>query len=117
MSIRDISLTPRNTDHLKNKSVAETQSAAVDSKKNVQSTPAHVSAQDRVEISEAGRKAQAGDIKGTAELDFARKALLESKSLSDERVAQIRSRLQEGYYQQKAVTEGIAEGLERDLKG
>ncbi len=117
MSIRDISHTPRNTDHLQNKSVTEAQTNLTGSKKNVQAAPAQEPARDRVEISEAGRKAQAGDAKGTAELEFARKALAETKPLSEERIAQIRSRLQDGYYLQKDVTEKVAEKVGKELRG
>jgi hypothetical protein len=116
MSIRDISLTPRHPDHLKNTSVSEAQTnAASEAKKQTQAAHAPDAAKDRVEISEAGRKALAGSTHSASEIDFARKALAETPSLSDERVAQIRARLQEGFYLTKEAQDVVAAGLAATL--
>ncbi|HEX7072011.1 MAG TPA: hypothetical protein VF190_14455 [Rhodothermales bacterium] len=116
MSIRDISLTPRHSDHLRNTSVSETQTSATSEvKKQAQSAQAPESAKDRVEISEAGRKALAGSARSASEIEFARKALAEVPPLSDERIAQIRARLQEGFYLTKEAQDVVAAGLAATL--
>lgn len=118
MSIRDISLSPRQPEHLTNKSVKETQTnAAGDAKRQAQAAATPEAAQDRVEISEAGRKALAGGANATGELDVARKALSEAAPLSEERIAQIRTRLESGYYQGKEASEAVAAGLAATILG
>ena len=119
MSIRDISpLSTRHADHLAKKPVTETQTgSSADARTKGPSVQSPEAARDRVEISEAGRKAQAGSVHSAAELDFAKKALAEAQPLSEERAAQIKARLQEGYYLTREAADVVAAGLAATLKG
>ena len=118
MSIRDISLTPRHSEHLNNKSVSETQNRVTEESRNrSNATQAPEPAGDRVEISEAGRRASAVGAHSASEVEFARKALAEVKPLSDERAAEIRARLQEGFYLKQEAADVVAAGLAATLFG
>ena len=86
-------------------------------KRQAQAAATPEAAQDRVEISEAGRKALAGGANAAGELDVARKALSEAAPLSEERIAQIRTRLESGYYQGKEASEAVAAGLAATILG
>jgi len=76
--------------------------------------PEGPAAGDRVELSEAARKAaqQAAEMPGMA---FAREALRNAPSLSPERVAAILRALQSGYYTQPEVIKQIAQRLVEEM--
>lgn len=70
---------------------------------------------DRVEISEAARAAFSKGQQQVTGLAQARNALNELPGLSEERAAEIRTRLEEGYYTRPEVSAKLAERLAADL--
>ncbi|HET6568455.1 MAG TPA: flagellar biosynthesis anti-sigma factor FlgM [Rhodothermales bacterium] len=72
-------------------------------------------ASDRVEISDAARSA-AGDIK-LRELGFAQKALGGIAPLSQERIGEIKQRMESGYYHTPEAQRQIAMRIAQDLTG
>lgn len=70
--------------------------------------------QDRVEISSGARSDASSSIQ---ELAFARKAMLGIPPLSDDRVADILTRIQEGFYSQPEVLKKIAQRFTEELAG
>ncbi|CAM3319265.1 flagellar biosynthesis anti-sigma factor FlgM [Rhodothermus bifroesti] len=70
--------------------------------------------EDRVELSEAARKA-AQQANETPAIEFAREALRSTPSLSPERVAAILRSLQAGYYMQPEVIKQIAQRLVEEM--
>lgn len=76
------------------------------------------SAEDRVEISDAGRAAQAnGPDIDPAELESARQAMLDIPPLSADRAEDIFKRIQAGYYSQPDAIKSIAEGIASEMTG
>lgn len=72
--------------------------------------------EDRVEISDVARAAQS-EVGGDAALIERGRAALESSSLSDGRLAELRANVESGRYTEPEVTEQIAEGLAEDFGG
>lgn len=62
---------------------------------------------DRVEISDSARSASK-DVRRAEELTFARKALDDVPTLSEERISELMSRIKSGFYQQPDVVEQLA---------
>lgn len=117
MSICEIAPSPRHVEYPTNTLVREAMTTgAGDSSKRAQRAKGALT-RDLVEISEADRNANSGGAPSANDVDFARKALAESKSLSGERLAEIRARLQEGYYLRHASLEVVAAGLQTTLFG
>jgi hypothetical protein len=71
--------------------------------------------EDRVEISDAARAAQSEG--GDAALIERGRAALESSSLSEGRLAELRENVESGRYAEPDVTEQVAEGLAADFGG
>lgn len=68
---------------------------------------------DRVEISDGARKAS----RSSVEVTFARNALHSLPDLSEERTAQLKDRIQSGYYNDSTVLHAVAERLGNELTG
>ena len=66
---------------------------------------------DRVDISDAGRAAQAAETSQTEELAFARKAMLGIPPLDDSRMEDIFQRINSGFYSQPEVVKQMAAGV------
>ncbi|MEM1126022.1 MAG: hypothetical protein AAGI71_05170 [Bacteroidota bacterium] len=79
-------------------------------------TPEASSTSDRVEIS-AQARASAPATVDTQELGFARKALYGIPPLSQERIADIFQRINEGYYSTPEVIKSVAERAAGDILG
>lgn len=78
--------------------------------------PDETATTDRVEISDEARAAHA-KLRGedSALVERGRQRLLNS-GLTDERVAELRQRVNDGHYTTSDVTEQVAEGLLNDLR-
>ncbi|MEZ4702876.1 MAG: hypothetical protein R2834_21265 [Rhodothermales bacterium] len=72
---------------------------------------------DSVAISEAGRRALEEEQRKLQDLDMARKAFDSESTLSDDRMQEIKARLQTQFYQNPSVIERIAQRLAGDLTG
>lgn len=72
---------------------------------------------DSLELSEAARARQAEAAAHKAEVETARKALHEQPGLSEERTAQIKQRLAEGYYDRPDVVAATADKLAGAFSG
>ncbi len=68
-------------------------------------------ADDRVDISDAGRAAQAEESARAEELTFARKAMLGIPPLDASRAEDIFQRINSGYYSQPDIVKQMAEGV------
>lgn len=115
MNIRDVHNGGYRPDSLRNGSV--TDAGKVDpgvAARNGNDGPSS-DPKDRVEISAGSRTTQNGV--APEELVFARKALLGIPPLSDDRVADILQRIQEGYYSQPEILKAIAERYTQELNG
>ncbi len=76
------------------------------------------SSEDRVEISDAGRAAQANAPEvDPVELQAARKAMLDIPPLSPDRAEDIFKRVNAGYYSQPRAISDIAEGIANEMLG
>ena len=73
--------------------------------------------QDSLAISEAGRKALEASRKQAMELDMAREALQQVDTLDEARLAEIKERLENGFYTQPDMLENIASRVMTDLTG
>lgn len=82
-------------------------SEAVDTSSKDASSVESRDAGDRVEISDTARTAST-DVRRAEELTFARKALDDVPSLSEERINELMSRIKSGYYQQPDVIDQLA---------
>lgn len=71
---------------------------------------------DQVEISDAARAAHSEVGEDAALIERGRKALEES-SLSEDRLAELQQRVEDGYYTQPEATQQIVEGLAQDVGG
>lgn len=72
---------------------------------------------DSVAISEAGRRALEEEQRKKADLAMAREVYEAEGTLSEERLQEIRARIQSQYYQHPNVIERIAQRLAGDLTG
>ena len=72
---------------------------------------------DRVEISDEARKAQAETGDNAALVERGRAALESSRSLSDDRLAELRENVESGRYTEPDAIQQSAEGLAEDLGG
>ena len=72
-------------------------------------------AEDRLELSDAARAAHGERQQQVSDLAQAREALDSLPGLSEERAAQIRTRLEEGYYTRPEVASRIAERLTAEV--
>lgn len=113
MNISDVNANiSHRSDILRNNSVGN--SGQLDaSGKGASATEARESG-DRVEISADARGASK-DVRDAEELIFARKALDNVPSLSQERINELTNRIKSGYYQQTDVIDQIAKRAGSDL--
>lgn len=111
MNISDVNATHR-TDLIRNNNVGN--SGQVDSSSQGASSAESREAGDRVEISDNARSALK-DARKSEDLTFARKALDNVPSMSEERVAELTSRIKSGYYQQAEVIDQVARRVGSDL--
>lgn len=104
----------RHTDPLRHHGVGPT--SPVDPSSKGRSPSENVDdAGDRVEISERARTALA-DARKSDDLSFARTALDNAASMSEERAAELMERVKSGYYQQADVLGQITDRLIDELK-
>ena len=75
------------------------------------------SASDSVQLSDAARAQQAEAAAQKAEVEQARAALNDLPGLSDDRVAELRQRVEEGYYDRPDVIAATAERVAQALTG
>ncbi len=111
MNIRDVKTGTYRPDQLRNGSTGEADRAASGP---ARSESASAAPADRVEISSAS---SAKNDPAIQEMAFARKAMLGIPPLSDDRVADILLRVQEGYYSQPEVLKTIAANVAQALTG
>ena len=78
--------------------------------------PASQGAGDRVELSEAARAQQAEAAARQTEVDAARRALRDQPGLSEARLAELRERVADGYYDRPEVVDATAARLADDLR-
>lgn len=108
MNISDVNATTHRPDHLSNSGSTEPISPGSRvSDENVKSKA------DRVELSANARSAA----RSSDEITFARNALHNVPELSEARTAQIKDRIQSGYYNSGDVIQSIAERLGDELTG
>jgi hypothetical protein len=115
MNIRDVNTGTYRPDQLRNGSVGESGKVENGAAARSDNEGSSSASKDRVEISANGR-ASARDT-SVQDLAFARKAMLGIPPLSDDRVADILMRIQEGYYSQPEVLKKIAERFTEELTG
>ena len=114
MNIRDAQINMTRTDGVRNgyvNGVSRVAGGAAATKAGVESSRA----KDSVEISEAGRAA-ASDAQ-TRELGFAKKALESVPTLSADRAAEIRGRIESGFYTKPEVVSAVAGRITDELRG
>lgn len=117
MNISDVNATrSHRSDHLKNGNVGNSNPVDPSSQGASSSDAKSLNAGDRVEISDKARSALA-EARQSEELSFARKALDNVPSLSEERIAELKDRIQSGHYQQPDVLGEIAKGAASELSG
>ena len=75
------------------------------------------SSEDRVEISEEGRAAQANGVDAHPDMEKARKAMLDIPPLDPKRAEDIFKRVQAGYYSQPKSIGMIAENVANEMLG
>lgn len=113
MSIRDINANTPRPEQYQNAGVRDANRAdAAGKSAGTSGASAAGAPQDRVEISDAARAAQASGSQ-KAELDFARKALDGVAPMSEPRTAEIQQRIQSGFYSQPEVINQVASRLSR----
>jgi anti-sigma28 factor (negative regulator of flagellin synthesis) len=109
MHISDINASNR-SDYLKNSGVGSTEPVSPTHRGGEQKAE---SGSDRVEISDGARNASRSPV----EVTFARNALQNVPDLSEAKTAQLKERIQSGYYNDSNVLHAIAERLGNELTG
>lgn len=113
MNISDVNATnPHRSGHLRNNDVGKT--GAGDPSAQGSSSAESREAGDRVEISDRARTALQ-DARKAEDLNFARKALDNVPSMSEERVAELMNRIKTGYYQRQDVIDQVAKRAGNEL--
>lgn len=113
MNISDVNANPTHRSALvRNNSVGN--SGQVDPSASDATSAESREAGDRVEISDKARAALK-DARKSEELTFARKALDNVPSMSDERIAELTNRIKSGYYQQPDILDQVARRAGGDL--
>ena len=104
MHISDVNTTTHRSERLKNAGVGHTEPAAPSRPTTEEGSETQA---DRVEISNDARNASSR----SEEVAFARNALHNVPEMSAERTAQIKDRIQSGYYSSPDVLKSVAERM------
>lgn len=107
MHISDVNASKR-SDYLNNPGVGSTEPVSPTHRAGEQRAE---SGSDRVEISEGARNASRSPV----EITFARNALQNVPDLSEAKTAQLKERIQSGYYNDADVLHAVAERLGNEL--
>lgn len=115
MNIRDVHKGTYRPDPLRGGAVGDSGKTETGAPARSENSGAAAKTMDRVELSATAQASRSET--ASAELDFARKALLGIPPLSEERSADILKRVQEGYYSQPERLKEIAERFTKELTG
>ena len=116
MNIRDINHNATRPEHAQTQAVSGANNVgAAGNGQQAASQRQATNVEDRLELSDAARAAYSKQQQQATDLSQAREALETLPSLGEERLAEIKARLQNGYYTRPEVAAQIAERLTSEI--